>query len=377
MLFLGIETNRIFIMKKTIFTLALASMIGASLQAQTFLEGNVLDSKTGEMLPFVNIAISGTNVGTTSDLNGEFKLQVPANMMGRELTFSSVGFNTVTYSISQVSNQHVSVKLEPMDLKLEEVVVTDKSEAGRRVVKNVLENVSSKYVDRDFSYQGTYRNVYTCNGKSRTADYSFSAYDSHGYSRSQGNNAFQALNYKFGTPVKRDFKVDDYPSGLNYFDFVSGLDFMRYQLGVMNTFTLKDFDFKIKSETPEVYVIDFKCNHPSLLNTGAYLPTAYTGTIHIRKADNVVMETQYVLSVRNLNMAGMSLRAGADGQSATIICAIRYENFQGKYAMKEITSKVEIKGAPDGDITIDDDITVNSVNHKAPAKISGKVFYTR
>lgn len=376
MLFLGIETKRNSIMKKTISTFALAAMLGSSIQAQTFLEGNVLDSKTGDMLPFVNIAISGTSVGTTSDLNGEFKLQVPANMMGKELTFSSVGFNTVSYSISQVANQHVSVKMEPMDLKLEEVVVTDKSEAGRRVVKNVLENVASHYVDGDYSYSGTYRNVRVVAGSSKTAEYTFSAYDSRGYSRGQGNNAFGALNYKFGNAVKRDFKVDDYSSGLNYFDFVSGLDFVRYQLGVMNPFTLKDFDFKIKSEVSDRYVIEFICNNPSLLNTGAYRPTKYSGTITILKADNIVLESQYSLQVRGLNMAGMSM-IPAESNTATINCVVRYEKFTGKYAVKSISSKVEISGGTDGNASISDDIVVNTVNFKSPAKISGKVFYTR
>lgn len=363
-------------MKKTILTLAAATLIGAQLNAQTYLEGTVTDSKTGDVLPFVNIAISGTSVGTISDMNGEYKLSVPDNLADKELTFSSVGFSSVTYKVSQLANQHSDISMQPMDLKIEEVVVTDKSEAGRKVVKTVLDNISQKYVDSDFSYSGNYTNKFTQNGSSRTATYVFNAYDSHGYSRGEGNNAFAALNYKFAS-VKRDFKVNNYELGVNYFDFVSGLDFVRCQLGVMNSFTLKDFDFKIKSDQADRYVIEFKCNKPSLLNTGAYLPEKYSGTITISKGDNIVLESEYQLDIRNISLAGMSLRAGAQGNKGNISCKITYDKFQGRYAMRSIHANVTVSGANGGDIAIEDDIAVSALNYKTPSKMQGKVFFSR
>lgn len=377
MLFLGIETEIIFFtMKKIILSLAAATLMGAQLNAQTYLEGTVTDHKTGDVLPFVNIAISGTSVGTISDMNGEFKLSVPDNLSAKDLTFSSVGFSPVTYKVSDLVNQHSSIALEPMDLKIEEVVVTDKSEAGRKVVKTVLDNITQKYVDSDFSYSGNYVNKFTQNGASRTATYVFNAYDRHGYSRGADNNAFAALNYKFAS-VKRDFKVNNYELGVNYFDFVSGLDFVRCQLGVMNSFTLKDFDFKIKSDQADRYVIEFKCNKPSLLNTGAYLPEKYSGTITISKGDNIVLESEYQLDVRNINLAGMSLRSGAQGNKGNISCKIAYDKFNGRYAMKTIHATISVSGAQGGDITIEDDISVTALNFKTPSRIEGKVFFSR
>ncbi len=363
-------------MKKLLLTLASVAAVSGTLMAQTHIEGTVTDSKTGDVLPFVNIAISGTTVGTISDINGEFQLSVPDAHAGKEVVFSSVGFSLVRKNVSDLANQHASIQLQPMDLNIEEVVVVDKSEKGRKVVKSLLDAASQKYVGTDYSYTGTYNNKIQHNGAVRNASYTFGAYDSHGYTRGAGNNAFAALNYKF-TQVSRDFKVSDYETGLNYFDFVSGLDFMRAQLGVMNPFTLQDFDFRIKSDDSNITVLEFECRKPGLLNTGAYMPSRYSGTITVSKSDNVVLESDYVLECDYLSLQGMSVQAGAHGSKGSISCKVKYDKFAGKYAMKSISARVVVSGGSNGDISIDDEIVVASVNHKVPSKVNGKVFYSR
>ena len=77
-------------MKKFLIAIC-AALTTVSAGAQTIVEGIVTDSATGDVLPFVNIAVSGTTVGTISDMNGEFRLTVPAGMGDKELSFSSVG----------------------------------------------------------------------------------------------------------------------------------------------------------------------------------------------------------------------------------------------------------------------------------------------
>lgn len=363
-------------MKRAVLAMAAACLISGSLYAQTHIEGTVTDSKSGDVLPFVNIAISGTTVGTISDINGEFQLSVPDAHAGKDVVFSSVGYALVRKSMQELANQHAAIQLQPMDLNIEEVVVVDKSEKGRKVVKSVIDNASAKYVNVDYSYAGTYHSKVQQGGSIRNSSYTFNAYDSHGYSRSGYNNAFEALNYKF-SQVNRDFKVNNYQLGLNYFDFVSGLDFMRAQLGVMNPYTLADFDFKIKSDDATKTVLEFICNKPGLLNTGACKPTKYSGTITVLKSDNVVLESEYVLECDNLSLQGMSVGAGANGTKGSIRCKITYGKFDGKYAMKSIAANIAVSGGAEGSISLDDEIQVTSANYKVPGKIKGKVFYSR
>lgn len=344
------------------------------LSAQINISGLVMDHKTGEPLPFVNIAISGTTMGTISSLDGDFALNVPDNMAGRQLTFSSVGYQPVTQNIAESNkNQKFNINLQPIDFKINEVVITDKSEAGRKLVRSVIETIGSRYVDRDFAYAGYYRSqVSLPDGKVLMSDYQFNAYDEAGYSQGAADNAFKALNYKFHS-VKRDFKVYDYESGMNYFDITSAFDIVRYQLGVMNPFTLMDFDFRIKSETSDRVEVQFNCENPRLINTGVMGARKFSGTISILKKENIVEWAEYQMEVQNLSDLGLSVMDVTVRNTATITCKVLYKKYLDKYAVSSIQSTIEIAGGK----KIEDEISINSLNYKVPGRINGKVFYTR
>jgi hypothetical protein len=63
------------------------------------LVGQVLDSETGEELPFVSIFVEGTKIGTTTDFDGNFLLKVPKSKEAIMLVISYVGYPTLSHSI--------------------------------------------------------------------------------------------------------------------------------------------------------------------------------------------------------------------------------------------------------------------------------------
>ena len=349
--------------------------MASAASAQRAVEGIVTDSATGNVLPFVNIAVSGTTVGTISDMNGEFHLNVPAGMEGKQLSFSSVGYSQISKALPASSDERMEVALSPIDYKINEVVVTDKSQAGRRILKDVVEKAAANYISRDYSYDGTYiSSFYTTEHGKCKATYHVIGYDADGYTRSDGNNAFAALNYKF-LSVVRDFKVnyDDPDLGKNHFDQVCGFDIVRYQFNVLNSYTLTDFDFTIESETSTEYVIRFTCKKPRLVNTGAWLPVAYTGTITVNKTDNAITAAKYSMELSGYSDLALSYKREPSSANTVISCDVKYAKFQGKYAVKSIETKTSTGGAE----VFSDSFTVNTVEQKSPKKVSGKVFYYR
>src|SRR5690606_30841347 len=76
-------------------------------------------SEEGMSLPGVNVVIQGTNLGTITDMDGNFSITVPENST---LVFSSLGFGTREIPID---NQSVINLVMTEDLEgLDEVVVT-------------------------------------------------------------------------------------------------------------------------------------------------------------------------------------------------------------------------------------------------------------
>ncbi|MBY0435872.1 MAG: TonB-dependent receptor [Cyclobacteriaceae bacterium] len=91
------------------------------IQAQTRqVTGTVTDSSDGSAVPGVNVLAKGTAVGTATDNDGKFTIQVPSS--SNTLVFSFVGYVTQEVSIDGISN--VSVNLQPSSSELEEVVVS-------------------------------------------------------------------------------------------------------------------------------------------------------------------------------------------------------------------------------------------------------------
>ncbi|MFH5833605.1 SusC/RagA family TonB-linked outer membrane protein [Halalkalibaculum sp. DA384] len=81
--------------------------------------GTVRDSQTGETLPGVNVLVSGTTSGTSTDGNGNFELNVPS--LQDTLVFSFVGFETTTVPID--GRTQIDVEMTPETFQGSELVV--------------------------------------------------------------------------------------------------------------------------------------------------------------------------------------------------------------------------------------------------------------
>ncbi len=80
--------------------------------------GQVIDAATGEALPFVNVLITGTSSGTTTDFDGRYRLAIPNNSRTLEYTF--VGYQR---TVLNVSNPVMNVYLNAASVELSSVEI--------------------------------------------------------------------------------------------------------------------------------------------------------------------------------------------------------------------------------------------------------------
>lgn len=84
------------------------------------ISGSVTDAAEDTPLPGVNIVVKGTTTGTVTDIEGNYRLTVPAD--AQILVFSSVGYTTEEVEIGNRSE--INLALDPDVQALQEVVVT-------------------------------------------------------------------------------------------------------------------------------------------------------------------------------------------------------------------------------------------------------------
>ena len=105
-------------MKKLLLTLISLIVVTAMAYSQRTVTGTVT-SDDGELLIGANVIITGQTLGTVTDLNGHYSIEVPDN--ATELTFSYTGFEPLVVNIAGRSTVDVEM-LEGVGL--EEVIVT-------------------------------------------------------------------------------------------------------------------------------------------------------------------------------------------------------------------------------------------------------------
>jgi len=102
-----------------LFFIAVTLLISGLAYGQNItVTGSVKDSSTGEGIPFASLQVKGTMIGTSSDLDGNYIIEVPADGV---LIFSSVGY--VNFEAPVQGKSVIDVMLDPDTQMLEETIV--------------------------------------------------------------------------------------------------------------------------------------------------------------------------------------------------------------------------------------------------------------
>jgi len=109
------------------------------LNAQYILQGRIIDALTKEPLPFVNIGVLKKELGTVSNEDGFFFLEVPDVFAKETLHFSMIGFDERDFQVADLEAILLSnntLVLAEQTTFLEEVVLTAEKKWNTRVSGN-------------------------------------------------------------------------------------------------------------------------------------------------------------------------------------------------------------------------------------------------
>lgn len=145
-------------MKKSALLLSLLIIFSTSFAQKS---GQILNQKTNEPVPYVNIQVKGKRQGFTSDLNGKFKV---TSIAKDSLVFSAIGYKNKTLSTGTIGE---IIVLKPVSYNIPEVTINNEEEKTiiiGRVKKQIIQlaygstyggEMAARYFPYIDSYQDT------------------------------------------------------------------------------------------------------------------------------------------------------------------------------------------------------------------------------
>ena len=121
--------------------------------AQGKFAGKITDANTKEPLAFVNIIYNSKNQGTSTDLDGYFKIEDYSKV--EFLKISYIGYVTKNITKSELGTKHyIEISLETDITSLSEVTVLPGENPAHRIINLVIENANRNNPEkmRSFSY---------------------------------------------------------------------------------------------------------------------------------------------------------------------------------------------------------------------------------
>jgi len=118
--------------------------------AQNYILGQIVNEK-GDPIPYVNIGIQNTNIGTISEMDGNFELKIPEKFITEVILFSSIGYQKISIPIKVNIGKMIKIVLKEDILKLNEIVIID-----RKIKPKIIKTGKSHSYMSRFMYDTIY-----------------------------------------------------------------------------------------------------------------------------------------------------------------------------------------------------------------------------
>lgn len=117
-------------MYKYTWMLSLMFLFTITSNAQLTLRGTIINAKTEQPIPFVNVGVQGKDIGTVSGEDGKFELEVSDGAL--KVSIFTIGYEQQDFTAFDLQNQRI-IKLQSKSYDLE-LIEVDASRLGEEVI---------------------------------------------------------------------------------------------------------------------------------------------------------------------------------------------------------------------------------------------------
>lgn len=334
--------------RKLLYTfLSLLFVVGIEAKDIISFSGKIIDKKTKEPMPFVNMGVLGTYLGAATNIDGLYELKIPSKYKGREIQISSVGYKTIKMAIDSIANNsEVNFEMESTIFNIDEVEVTAKSRLQYTRVKKAIVNIKDNYLQMPYNYDMYYREELLRNEKvERLRESAVRLYDDKGYERGNAFQVFKERGYEF-LEVRKNFENETLADGSTHLDELLEMDIVRVRGNVLNLDKIDEYELNLEGETEfegdKVWIIAYRHPNPSLATTGDYYVSKYSGKLYIIQKNYAIVRNVSEIVATNYSPQGRSFYVAEKRQkqrpkSIAYTATTNYKSHLGYYYLSNIS----------------------------------------
>ncbi len=304
-------------------------------------KGVVVDANNNEPLIFATLSITGINIATVSNSEGEFILKVPKTMVNKSITASYIGYKSKEIPISELRNDKNRIKLEMISVSLSEINVFPKD--PYYLISTVLNKRNENYMNDAALMTAFYRETIKKGWNYVSLSEAIVEILKQPYNGSRPDMVKMSKGRKSADYTKLDtltFKLQGGP----YTTLM--LDIMKNPYLVFTDDLVSYYDFSLSNITRVndklIYVLDFKQREH------VDEPLFY-GKLYIDTESFAITNASYNLNVKNKSKATamfiLKKPAGANVFPTEAAYLVNYRQKNGKwyfgYSRGQVTFKVD------------------------------------
>jgi hypothetical protein len=107
------------------------------------ISGKLIDVTNDAPIVFASVFVSGTSIATVSNIDGEFIIKLPKDKMNSKIAFSHLGYQNSEIAISQLTSSENVVKLTPVVLPIDEVVI--RTINPEKLIRSALGKINNNF----------------------------------------------------------------------------------------------------------------------------------------------------------------------------------------------------------------------------------------
>jgi len=119
------------------------------------ISGRLFDQDTSEPVLFASISILNTSIGTITNQDGEFQLNIPDSLRRSKIRCSHIGYESHEVDLSLLEGNHIDLAMRPQIVSLQEVII--RAVSPMQVLSDMLNHRAVNYASEPAYLTSFYR----------------------------------------------------------------------------------------------------------------------------------------------------------------------------------------------------------------------------